>query len=252
MFHAPPYPLFLDLAQHPVLVVGGGTVGFRKAKGLVECAAHVTVVSPVFLPLFDSLPDVERLTATYAQTHMARKMWRLAFACTDLPAVNAQVQKHADAAGIFCCRADEPDQGDFASGASATVGATHKPASRSVKGAGNIGGIVVAVSTSGASPVLAVRICREAAAGIDPVLPMLADLLDVWRAEIKAQLPKWPARRALLQRLAGDEMEKILRKNGAEAAQRTFQEWYDEARILMSAAPPAPPSSPDASSAKAP
>src|SRR5512136_2636970 len=103
---APAYPLFLNLVEQPVLIVGGGTVGLRKARGLVECAARVTVVSPVFVAGFDNLPDVERIQAKYAQTHMARKMWRLVIAATDVPAVNAQVHKHAVAAGILICRAD--------------------------------------------------------------------------------------------------------------------------------------------------
>ena len=115
----------------------------RKAKGLVECAARVTVVSPVFVPGFDMLPDVERVTALYAQTHMARKMWRLVFAATDSPAVNAQVQKHAVATGYLCCRVDEPDEGDFSSGATARVGATRKADVRGVQAAGNVGVFLV-------------------------------------------------------------------------------------------------------------
>jgi len=91
------------------------------------------------------------------------------------------------------------------------------------------------VSTAGASPVLAARICREAAAGVDPVLPMLADLLEAWRAELKVALPNLPVRRALLQRLAGEEMEGVLRKSGAEAAQREFEKWYEGARAEMGA-----------------
>src|SRR5437868_1108401 len=183
---APAYPLFLNLVQHPVLVVGGGSVGLRKTKGLVECAARVTVVSPVFNLGFDKILDIERVVATYAATHMARKLWRLVFAATDVPEVNAQVQKHAQAAGIICCRADEPDEGDFSSGASVRVGATRKSDGRGVRAAGNVGGLVLAISTAGSSPVLAARICREAAEGIDPVLPVFADLLADWRAQIQA------------------------------------------------------------------
>jgi precorrin-2 dehydrogenase / sirohydrochlorin ferrochelatase len=235
MSRAPTYPLFLDLVQLPVLVVGGGSVGLRKARGLVECAARVTVVSPAFAAGFDNLPDVEKIPASYAQTHMARKMWRLVFAATDAPAVNAQVQKHAEAAGIFVCRADEPDEGDFSSGATARVGATRWADGRGVRGVGKGGGIVVAVSTAGASPVLAARICREAAAGVDPVLPMLADLLEGWRAELKRTIPNLRIRRALLQRLAGEEMETLLRKHGAEAAQAEFQKWFDAAQIQAAA-----------------
>jgi siroheme synthase (precorrin-2 oxidase/ferrochelatase) len=245
MFKAPPYPLFLDLLQQPVLVVGGGSVGLRKARALIECAARVTVVSPVFLPAFETLADIERIAATYAQTHMARKMWRLVFAATDVPAVNAQVQKHAQAAGILCNRADDPDEGDFASGATVRLGATQKADGRGIQGAGNIGGVVLAISTSGASPVLAARIAREAAGGVDPLLPVLSDLLDGWRTRIKEQFPKWPPRRALLQRLAGDEMEQILRRQGVDAAQRTFEDWCRAAQSQ------APLSSGDSSPARA-
>jgi hypothetical protein len=96
---------------------------------------------------------------------------------------------------------------------------------------------VLAVSTAGASPVLAARICREAAAGVDPVLPMLADLLEAWRAQLKAAIPDLLIRRALLQRLAGEEMEGVLRKNGAEAAQREFQNWFAGALAEAAARP---------------
>jgi precorrin-2 dehydrogenase / sirohydrochlorin ferrochelatase len=251
MFQAPAYPLFLNLVQQPVLIVGGGTVGLRKARGLVECAARVTVVSPVFVAGFDNLPAVERIQATYAQTHMARKMWRLVFAATDVPAVNAQVQKHAAAAGILICRVDAPEEGDFSNGATARVGATRPADGRAAPGVGNIGGIVLAVTTAGASPVLAARICREAAAGVDPVLPMLADLLEGWRAALKASVPHIPLRRALLHRLAGEEMESLLRTSGAEAAQSRFAQWHRETlaelAVLPSAAPlptPVPTPSP--------
>jgi precorrin-2 dehydrogenase/sirohydrochlorin ferrochelatase len=226
----PPYPMFLNLQQRPVLVVGGGTVGLRKTKGLIECAARVTVVSPVFAAGFEKLTDIERVEAPYNATHMARKTWRLVFAATDVREVNAQVQKHAESHGILCCRADEPDEGDFSSGATQRVGATRKADGRGVRAAANTGGLVIAVSTAGASPVLAARICREAAAGIDPVLPVFADLLSEWRALLKQQIPQIDIRRQLLQRLAGEEMEAVVRRQGAAEAKRLFAEWFAEAQ----------------------
>jgi siroheme synthase (precorrin-2 oxidase/ferrochelatase) len=230
MAHAPPYPLFVDLVQKPVLVVGGGSVGLRKTQGLVECAARVTVVSPEFAAGFDKIADIERIIAPYAATHMAHKMWRLVFAATNQPAVNAQVQMHASAAGILCCRTDEPQEGDFSSGANVRVGATRRSDGRGISAAADGGGLVLAVSTAGASPVLAARICRDAAAGIDPVLPALADLLSEWRTQVKAGLPDPHRRRILLQRLAGVEMETLLRREGAPAAQRVFREWLSAAQ----------------------
>src|SRR4051812_27552569 len=168
---APYYPLFLDVVQKPVLVVGGGAVALRKTKSLVECAARVTVVSPEIKADFEKMTDVERIVAPYAATHMARKMWRLVFAATNVPEVNATVMRHAGAAGIFCCRADEPEEGDFTSGANVHIGATRRADGRGVEAAGPVGGIIVAIATNGASPVLAARLCKEIAANVDPLLP---------------------------------------------------------------------------------
>ena len=38
------YPLFMDLAGRPCLVVGAGAVAARKARSLLDCGARVTVV----------------------------------------------------------------------------------------------------------------------------------------------------------------------------------------------------------------
>jgi uroporphyrin-III C-methyltransferase/precorrin-2 dehydrogenase/sirohydrochlorin ferrochelatase len=230
MNSAPLYPLFLDVAQRPVLIVGGGAVALRKAQGLVQSAARVTVVSPAFADGFLKLTDVERIQAAYAATHMARKMWRLVFAATDVRDVNAQVQKHAGAAGIFCCRCDEPDDGDFSNGAVERLGAVRRADGRGVAGVGNAGGVTIVVGTKGASPVVAARICRQAAAAIDPALPALVNLLAEWRDRAKRDVPDAAARRALLQRLAGEGMEAVLRADGEAGARRLFEQWLAEAR----------------------
>lgn len=44
------YPVFLDLAERPVLVVGGGGVAARKMPALLASGAAVTVVSPELRP----------------------------------------------------------------------------------------------------------------------------------------------------------------------------------------------------------
>jgi siroheme synthase (precorrin-2 oxidase/ferrochelatase) len=222
--------MFLDLVQRPVLVVGGGAVGLRKVRSLVESAARVTVVSPQFHKDFDTIKDLERITAPYAATHMARKMWRLVFAATNVKEVNAQVQKHAQAAGILCCRCDDPEEGDFSGGATERIAANRKSDGRGVNAVANSGGVTLVVSTTGASPLLSARICRQAAEAIDPVLPRLANLMLDWRAQAKLQVPDPAMRRALLQALAGEGMEQVLREGGDAAAQALYEQWLAAAR----------------------
>ena len=50
------YPVFLDLKDRPVLVVGAGKVALRKTRGLVEAGARITVIAPEWEPEFEELP----------------------------------------------------------------------------------------------------------------------------------------------------------------------------------------------------
>ena len=70
------YPLFLDLRDRPVLVVGGGEVAERKVESLLEAGATVTVVAPDVTPLFRRLrilePFVYRSASSRKRTWTAR------------------------------------------------------------------------------------------------------------------------------------------------------------------------------------
>lgn len=44
------YPIMLDLTGKKVVIIGGGKVALRKAKGLAEAAADVLVVGLTVLP----------------------------------------------------------------------------------------------------------------------------------------------------------------------------------------------------------
>ena len=51
------YPVFLDLGGVEVLVVGGGPVALRKAIGVAEAGARVTVVAPELVAGFEAITD---------------------------------------------------------------------------------------------------------------------------------------------------------------------------------------------------
>jgi siroheme synthase (precorrin-2 oxidase/ferrochelatase) len=50
------YMACLDLAGRSCLVVGGGSVGLEKTRGLIDCDARVTVVAPGIAPELRELP----------------------------------------------------------------------------------------------------------------------------------------------------------------------------------------------------
>ena len=103
-----PYLLALRLAGRRVVVAGGGNVAARRVPALLEAGAEVIVISPGLSPALDDLATGGRIAWTareYASGDCAGA-W-LVCACTDDPAVNAAIAAEADAARIWCVRADD-------------------------------------------------------------------------------------------------------------------------------------------------
>lgn len=131
------YPVVLTgLRGALAVVVGGGPVGERKARGLLDAGAAVRLVSPEITPQLAAWAAAGRLAwerRPYAAVDLAGA--RLVFAATNQRQVNAQVAADAAALGLLCNVADAPGEGSF-----------HVPAV--YRG----DGVTVAVSTAGASP----------------------------------------------------------------------------------------------------
>ncbi|MEJ0086929.1 MAG: siroheme synthase CysG [Pseudomonadota bacterium] len=176
------FPLFLDLKGKPVLLVGGGEVAARKFSLLVDAGASITVVAP-------RLGD--ELTSALARgvfTHLAREfadadtagVW-LVVAATDDRAVNAAVAAAANAARIPCNVVDDRELSSFI-----------MPAiiDRSP--------VQIAVSTGGASPVLARLIRERLETLLDSSLGPLAAFADRWRSAVRARFSDIGARRRFL------------------------------------------------------
>lgn len=135
------YPIFLDLKDKPVLVAGAGKVALRKAKGLVEAGARVTVAAPRWEPEFEHLPV--RLLKRAVELSDLEGAY-LAFTATDDRAVNHAIAAEAKQRGIPVNVADAPAECDFL-----------------VPSRIERGDVQIAVSTGGRSPRLAVEVRRK-------------------------------------------------------------------------------------------
>lgn len=99
------YLVGLDLVGRRVVVVGGGSVAQRRLPNLIAAGADVHVIA------IDPTPAVES-TVGISVSHRAYENGDLdgawyVMACTDDPAVNAQVVADAEARHTFCVRADD-------------------------------------------------------------------------------------------------------------------------------------------------
>lgn len=105
------FPANLLLENRTVLVAGGGRVGLRKTRSLLEAGARVRLVCPDALPEFASLPVEHRQKPFTANDLIG---CRAAIACTDSKQVNRAILEAARSAGVLCCCADGHwAEGDF-------------------------------------------------------------------------------------------------------------------------------------------
>jgi uroporphyrin-III C-methyltransferase / precorrin-2 dehydrogenase / sirohydrochlorin ferrochelatase len=103
-----PYPLGLMLDGRRVLVVGGGAVATRRVPALLDAGAVVDLVSPELTPALRGLADAGRLTwhRRAFQPSDVDGAWLVHAALDDARAA-AEVSAAAEAARIFCVRADD-------------------------------------------------------------------------------------------------------------------------------------------------
>ncbi|MEJ2869627.1 uroporphyrinogen-III C-methyltransferase [Actinomycetospora sp. OC33-EN08] len=106
------YPVGLDLTGRRVVVTGGGSVAQRRVAGLLEVGADVHVVSPAVTTALEALASSREITweqRTYAAGDLDGAWYCVA--ATDSTEVNAAVAAEAEAARVFCVRADSAEEG---------------------------------------------------------------------------------------------------------------------------------------------
>lgn len=108
------FPIALHGERITAVVIGGGSVGTRKARALVQAGALVRVVSPeITSQLVEAarLRHVTILREAYRLEHLDSAT--LVIAATDSREVNAQIAVDAHLLGKLVSITDYPDEGNF-------------------------------------------------------------------------------------------------------------------------------------------
>ena len=203
------YPIFLDLSGAHCVVVGGGEVAARKARGLAETGARVTAVAPDFCSQFDALAGVDRLRRPYEASVLAGA--RVVIAATDDMATNDTVRRDAHAAGALVNVVDQPARCDFIVPATVVQG-----------------DLVLAVSTGGASPALAARVRRELEDAYPQVYAEFVALLREVREEVLGTVDTPARRKTIFARLAGHEFLASLVAEGPTTTLKRMRQFIRE------------------------
>lgn len=181
------FPLFLDLHGQDVLVVGGGAVAERKIRLLLQARASVHVAAAALNETLRRWADAGRLTHV-AQDFDPRLLdgKRLAFAATDDRNLNQAVFDEAEVRRVPVNVVDDAAHCRFISPAVIDRGP-----------------LQIALSTGGASPVLARLLRNRLEALLPGGLGRVAGAAKQLRGRVKRLLPQ-AARRAFWESVMTD------------------------------------------------
>lgn len=133
------YPIFLDMRDREVLVVGGGYVALQKIKVLLQSGARVKVITKELIAKEIEELNVLLTIKDYSEEDIVGAS--VVIAATNDKKVNSLIFTHAKKYNVLLNAVDDKKNCDFILGAIA-----------------NKGDITVSVSTSGASPIMAKKI----------------------------------------------------------------------------------------------
>ena len=199
------YPLLLDIAQKPCIVLGGGKVAERKAKMLLRFDAKVKLISP-------EVTNTLRLLAQKGKIDIVRRQYRttdlrnvsLVFAATDDEKTNNKIRDDARRRNIPVNVVDNPDLCGF------IVPSIIKK-----------GPIVIAISTSGVLPLLSKKLRKEIDAVVTKDYIRYADTIGKFRKYIINHIEDKKVRRDIMKRINGMSMEE-LNSMGLKEIKRMF------------------------------
>jgi precorrin-2 dehydrogenase/sirohydrochlorin ferrochelatase len=195
------YPVILDVTVGMTVIIGGGAVAARKARGLLEAGAtRIRCVAPEFC---EELPkEVERVREMYRTAHLDGAS--LVFAATDRPSINEAVVRDARTRNLLVSRADGNDEepGDFIVPAKLSRGE-------------------VVLATSAGSPALSALIRDRLEALFDPRWEQMANAMQELRPLIKSAGLEIARRRPIFRELATEEALNVLAHGGTPG----LREW---------------------------
>jgi uroporphyrin-III C-methyltransferase/precorrin-2 dehydrogenase/sirohydrochlorin ferrochelatase len=202
------FPIFLNLKQQPCLVVGAGEVAARKISLLFRAGANITVIA-------DNISDTVLEMQNSHYLHIVKKTfaasdlqnYRLVVSATNNEETNQLVAKTATEKNILVNVVDNPALCSFIFPAIID----RSP-------------VVAAVSSGGASPVLARLLRGKIESIIPPAFGRLAQLAEKFRLKVKEQI-KIPAQRRVFweQVLQGSIAELVFAGKELEAEQQLQQ-----------------------------
>lgn len=203
------HPIFLDLTDRKVLIVGGGVMAMEKLRALLPSKGRVVVVA-------SEVTHEIRLWAEQGLLDWHERDFEegdvddafLIFGATEDLDLNRRISALGNARHRLANAVDDQHHCNFISAA-----------------IGRRGPMQIAVSSSGCSPAMAQRVRdRVMKEIVTEEAATLADLMGRWRGEAKKWLATYGDRQAFWQRVLESDVWRVLETEGEEAASQRIGE----------------------------
>jgi len=214
----PYYPIYIDIEDRDVLIVGGGAVCARKAETMMKYGARVTIVSP---EITDEIEEWERAgmlrvtRAPYSESVLEGRS--MVIASTDDKCVNGRVARD-------CRRRRIPVN---------VVDVTHL-CEFIVPAIVESGSIQIAISTGGSSPAVARTLKEDLQRFVGPEYAELNDLLGTLRKSAKSVLATDVDRKRFFDGIIAAGVLGMLREGRRREAFETIARACDAAGVEQS------------------
>lgn len=201
------FPVFFDLQAQRVLIVGGGQLALRKLALLERTGAAITIVAPQVLPELAERAAAGKITLAMRE-FIPEDLdgMRLIIVATSRRAVNRWIAALSEARSIPVNVVDDRNASRF------IVPAVIERSP-----------VLVAVSTGGASPVLARRLREQLEAIIPRRIGALASWLKALRHSARNRLRDIDARRRFFESLMDGDAARRFIGGDIQGAQRSAQ-----------------------------
>ena len=213
------HPVYLNLKDRKILIVGGGFVATEKLNSLIPSGATITVVSPI---INDEVRAwVEDGTIQWIEREFVPEDiedYFMVITATNRPEINAWVYQLGNQALKLTNSVDDPVNCNFIMSAIAKSGPMQ-----------------VAISSAGCSPALAQRVRNRIVNEIlTDNIGALAEYLGDRRPEVKHVLPNYKARQTFWEQIIDSQVPHLLANEGEEAADVQFHAMLRRAALMAS------------------
>jgi len=201
------YPAYLDIRNRRCLVVGGGGVGTRKVKTLLDCGARVTIISSQASRQLQKLTDNERVRIkkrSYQPGDLEGMF--LVIGATDDEKLNRQISQDAEGRGLLCNIVDRPEICNFI-----------------LPSIVQRGDLTISISTAGRSPAMAKKLRQDLEKQYGEEYADFLRLMGAIRQKLLRQAHEPEAHKSLFEQLINNGLLELIRENRIEEINSLLQ-----------------------------